>query len=499
MERERKRGIKVGIDSNSDRDRKGETNGNIIASDLIATTSTTSTSTKIISAKKIVPESSLGTVFLNIIFLVSSAGMFLSALILLFGTPFIRQIFQINGVFLSSTVEYFKIRGLSLPAVLLNYIVFGFSIAMQDIKAPVYSIITAFLVNVIGDYVLVGRLNYGLQGAAVATAVSSYLGAFVALRHIFKRYNIKIPRKIAANNDQNEGCKKGENNHIDGIVNNNIAGGGELSSSGTSTDKKINNKKGTMVGSERTDVEVLTKGKGAIAWGELFNKKGLNMFFSASGPLLLGAIVNTLTYSAGAKISSYTVDPLRATVEIAAHQIVMQSWWFLSYFSWPFSLVAQAVIPKDLIKNNKKRVKKMIKLLLQLAAITGVLVTLCNFLLIKKFPGTFTKNIEIQKIFQTVLGSSSLSIFVICLSTVSDGIFIGCGKIKNYLSASVFSTLAAWIYYTYSIKQKLGIVGAWNGLLIFSLVRMGYYLTAYPNLWSFIEKNKNKSNLENAM
>ena len=109
--------------------------------------------------------------------------------------------------------------------------------------------------------------------------------------------------------------------------------------------------------------------------------------------------------------------------------------------------------------------------------------------MINNFPGIFTKNLCIQKIFQNVLIPSSVSLFIICLSTVSDGIFIGCNFISDYLRASYLSTIAAWIYYTYSIKKKLGIMGAWNGLLIFSLVRMSFYLTVYPKLWSSFSRH----------
>jgi Na+-driven multidrug efflux pump len=118
----------------------------------------------------------------------------------------------------------------------------------------------------------------------------------------------------------------------------------------------------------------------------------------------------------------------------------MQTWWFLSYFSSPLSLVAQAVIPKDLARNNTKRVKKMIYLLLKLGGLIGVGVTLINMLLIIYFPTVFSSNKDIQRIMQFVLKSSSVSLFVICMSTVSDGIFIGCGFISDYLKASVLST-----------------------------------------------------------
>jgi putative MATE family efflux protein len=380
--------------------------------------------------------SSVGEVFLSGIFLAAGGGACLTALCLLFGNSLVREVFQIRDGLLAVTVEYLKIRGLSLPSVLLNYIVFGFSIAMQDSVAPVLSIVTAFLVNVLGDYVLVGRLGYGLSGAAIATTVSSYLGSAVALRHLFKKYDIRVPRNTR----------------------NSSAPGGAASSSGP------------------------------IAWDKILNRRGLAMFFTASGPLLAGAMVNTLTYSAGARISSFTANPALSTIEVAAHQVVMQSWWFLSYFSSPLSLVAQAVIPKDLVKGDSRRAQRMVVLLLQLAGVVAAVVTVLNVLLITRFPGVFTKNGEIQQIVRSVLMPSSVSLFVICMTTAADGIFIGCGRVRDFLNASVISTTAAWVCFAYSIQNRMGLCGAWNGLLTFSVFRMLYYLVTFKSLWSSVSK-----------
>lgn len=386
--------------------------------------------------------SSVGEVFLSGIFLAAGGGACLTTLCILFGNSFVREVFQIRDGLLAVTVKYLKIRGLSLPSVLLNYIVFGFSIAMQDSVAPVLSIVTAFFINVLGDYVLVGRLGYGLSGAAIATTVSSYLGSMVALRHLFKRYDIRIPRSVSSSA---------------------AAVGGAVDSSGP------------------------------IAWGKILNRRGLAMFFTASGPLLAGAMVNTLTYSAGARIASFTANPALSTIEVAAHQVVMQSWWFLSYFSSPLSLVAQAVIPKDLVKGDTRRARRMVVLLLQLAGVVATVVTVLNVLLITQFPGVFTKNLEIQRIVRSVLIPSSVSLFVICMTTATDGIFIGCGRVRDFLNASVISTTAAWVCFAYSITNRMGLSGAWNGLLTFSVFRMLYYLVTFRSLWSSVSTNNSHS------
>lgn len=82
----------------------------------------------------------------------------------------------------------------------------------------------------------------------------------------------------------------------------------------------------------------------------------------------------------------------------------------------------------------------MISLLLKLASVVGVSVTIINILLIVYFPNLFSSDMSIQRIMKFVLKSSSVSLFVICMSTVSDGIFIGCDFVSDYLKASVLST-----------------------------------------------------------
>lgn len=171
----------------------------------------------------------------------------------------------------------------------------------------------------------------------------------------------------------------------------------------------------------------------------------------------------------------------------------MQTWWFLSYFSSPLSLVAQAIIPKDLVKNDKKRIKSMIKLLLQLTLIISVSVCMVNSILILLMPSTFTVDVAIQNIIKNVILQSNINLFLICFATVSDGIFISLNYINEYLYASILSTVMSWMYYIFSIRNRLGIVGVWNGLFVFSIVRMMYYLFNYKKLWTSLNFNKNNN------
>lgn len=89
---------------------------------------------------------------------------------------------------------------------------------------------------------------------------------------------------------------------------------------------------------------------------------------------------------------------------------------------------------------------------------------------------------------QPLIPSVILSQFIICITTVIDGIFIGSNHIQQYAMASIFSTSTAWIYYYFvSIKNKLGVIGTWKGLLIFSITRLLFYLS-YISFHKIIRK-----------
>jgi Na+-driven multidrug efflux pump len=170
-------------------------------------------------------------------------------------------------------------------------------------------------------------------------------------------------------------------------------------------------------------------------------------------------------------------------ISVAAHHIVMQVWWLLSYFSFPLALVAQAVYPKDLASKNPERVKAMTRLLMKLAVVVGLATTAVSVALPVWAPQTFTRDLAVQAAVRSVTMQSGVSMFLICLATVLDGVFIGCGRLKDYVRVSILSTSIAWLYYAYAITQRLGITGTWNGLLIFSITRLAYYLARFPHLW----------------
>ena len=133
-------------------------------------------------------------------------------------------------------------------------------------------------------------------------------------------------------------------------------------------------------------------------------------------------------------------------------------------------------------------------MLTKISVTVGAACTLVNGLIITHLPSLFTKDTVVQIAVSGVLPQILCSQFFICVATVFDGMFIGSGRLTDYVGAGIISTFAAWTYFVFfAMKYRLGLVGAWNGLLIFSLARLLYWIIRFPSLAKqlslFVEKS----------
>ena len=157
--------------------------------------------------------------------------------------------------------------------------------------------------------------------------------------------------------------------------------------------------------------------------------------------------------------------------------MAFQSWWFLSYFSSPIFLAAQSILHKDLEKGDNARVERAIPLMVKINAIIGLICTGVNIVLLKYKNSLFTDNRAVIDVFPSIMWQSTVSLFLVCITTALDGVFVGTNRMSTYLQACTISTISAWLFATLvSMPLGLGTVGAWNGILLFAIVRFVFYL-----------------------
>jgi Na+-driven multidrug efflux pump len=365
----------------------------------------------------------LGSVLVNGLFLAFSMGCLSAAILQLFGGIILSKGFGLQAESLKVAGRYLRIRASALPFALVTYVVIGFSLGMQNAVTPVRSLAISSLINIAGDFILVKGMGWGLEGAAWATGAATILAALITSRELVLNYF------------------------------------------------GLNSKESILATLQRMLRQL--------------QPQHLQEFFSTSGLLFCGSFVNTLTYSSGARVSSFR-RPGDGLIQVAAHQVVMQLWWFISYFSSSNSLAAQAILPKEVKAGqaNAARARAATKMLLRIAGGVAIFCSACVALVLRQ-PSIFSADPLVQMAVRSVNKEAVVSMFIICITTALDGIFIGYDKLAQYIGASVLATCSAWGYYQlYAMPTGRGLRGAWEGILIFSVARLIFYLVS-AGAWKF--------------
>jgi Na+-driven multidrug efflux pump len=82
---------------------------------------------------------------------------------------------------LNWATEYVKIRAFSMPTSLLLGVLQACLLGAKDSVTPLVAVIYSFVVNVVGDYIGVTYLRQGLKGAAIATTLAQWASTWALL------------------------------------------------------------------------------------------------------------------------------------------------------------------------------------------------------------------------------------------------------------------------------------------------------------------------------
>jgi MATE family multidrug resistance protein len=123
---------------------------------------------------------SAGRVIVQAITLAIVAGAVALAVLQLFAEP-ILAIMGATGPLREPALDYLRIRAFAGPAVLLISAGRGAFRGFQDTRTPLFVIIALNVVNLVLDPILIFVLDWGLVGAATATAIAQWTGALLFL------------------------------------------------------------------------------------------------------------------------------------------------------------------------------------------------------------------------------------------------------------------------------------------------------------------------------
>jgi Na+-driven multidrug efflux pump len=359
-------------------------------------------------------------------------GVVFCILVLCFGEQALQATGSMDWNVYVVAVEYMRVRAFALPATMLNFVIIGFSLGVQEMVAPFLLIATSLLVNVAGDIYLVPL--QGLRGAAIATAIAGYAGTFVGMARLLTKYRVNLL----------------------------TLGSQKFSLDGDTTFRKPS---------------------GLAALGAWFGRLKVQVapFWGTSSTLFCGKLTDALTYSAGAYVTTYC-DPTIRTQVSAAHQIVLQTWWFLSFFPMALAMTSQSYLPKDLASGRLQHGRDLIMMNIRLGAILAMAAAGVQWLLPSVFPNLFTEVEDIQQLVLTVVPQACLSQLLVDCATPMDGVFVGSGRLRHYILTCVLSTGATWLWFYHCIQTNGGLEGYWNGLVIFGVVRLSCHAYKLPEV-----------------
>lgn len=93
-----------------------------------------------------------------------------------------------NAEIIPLAKEYFSVRILALPAVMLLFGLRGWFYGVQNAVIPLILTFVINIVNIVASIYFVNELNMGVRGVALGSVLSQYVGLLVAVSALFVKY-----------------------------------------------------------------------------------------------------------------------------------------------------------------------------------------------------------------------------------------------------------------------------------------------------------------------
>jgi len=122
-------------------------------------------------------------------------SLFFAFIILLFGMPFLRQLLSLLGAESTALLlakDYLSILIMGIFFMYMSFILSNVFSSQGDTKTPMYIQVSALLLNIILDPILIYGFGMGVRGAAIATVTAFTFAFFLSLYMIRKRSYLHI-------------------------------------------------------------------------------------------------------------------------------------------------------------------------------------------------------------------------------------------------------------------------------------------------------------------
>jgi putative MATE family efflux protein len=174
-----------------------------------------------------------------------------------------------------------------------------------------------------------------------------------------------------------------------------------------------------------------------------------------------------LTFTSATAIASRLGD-----VQIAAHQIAWQLWWFLALCLDAIAIAGQAIVGRSLGASDALGTRTAARRMMQWGVIVGVVCALLVLVTDPLIAITFTRDPAVQHEVRLVLIAVALMQPLGAMVFVLDGILIGAGDVR-YLAVAMAAATACYAPFAVLVLlTHAGLLALWGALFVFMLARL---------------------------
>lgn len=303
-------------------------------------------------------------------------GSIVSAITFAFGRPIIGQMMggaanmgtaEANAI-VPLAINYARIRAAVAPFSIVGFVAQSFCLTTLDIATPAIAVAAASIVNIIGDLALSPR--YGIQGAAIATALATVTSCSILLRKVRKTTN----------------QWKTKQHKLEQAMANTEEASTTATKSITTT--------AVTASSQNNEIELEVKNETNnnnrdIPFVSIPDKASIIDLFKLAGPIFFVMM---------SKVACYNVMTIRATsfgiIPLASHNIMMRIFFFFACFGDSLSQAGQTFIPQV----DKKVRGKLIKRLFYISSFIGLFNNVVSRRILTGFGRFLTQDSNIMKI-----------------------------------------------------------------------------------------------------
>jgi len=334
----------------------------------------------------------------------------------------------------------------------------SFCLATLDTKTPARAMALASVTNLIGD---VGLRRWGVQGAAVATSVSSLLSTavlFGAVRKQMKEWRRLELRQRRHGKIGAEGKGPSSSHQADLL----------LASNTTDTFEPSSTNGAVPVASVKNIDAPTADHIPVIPFFSLPDRASLIDLCLLSGPIFFVIM---------AKVACYGAMTLRCTdfgvVALAAHNIMMRVFFFYGTFGDSLSQTAQSFLPATMYpKPSQKAFREVFKRLLAVTGLVAVVNSNMSMLILKRMGRFLANDSTIVRLMAEHSGFLGISVLVHPLIILLEGVVIASRDFKTLVTTYV---VTLGLHFGILKYFSGSFAAVWRTFFLFQSIRLGNF------------------------